>query len=293
MPKCKKNSDKSIKMNDLFSLNLSEYVSDYKKFKLSKFENEKVYIPTIGKINPKLYYSLDEYTFYRSKVYIGNNIFTKIGNNIYIRFEGNSKFYTNKWFINTIKKINRNYKKIFGEIKPLYFQIKQIKNLNKSEEGILGVGSLNGIEIILNRNKTPPDENIYCKKVKWIIAHELFHLYFPSLNNMKYKYSLCWDEGLVDYLSLYFNFTNKDINYMIHHQVEEFKKIDKRKDEEYYNHRKPYINGLLIGHNLSKSKLHKLISFIKQYNHNRKNMFEQIDDINFVKKMGFYNLMCR
>ena len=275
----------------LYSRDLSEYVSDHSKFKLSKFKNKKVYIPIIGEIDPKLYYSLDEYIFYRSKLYIGNNKFTKIGNNIYIRFEGNTHFFTNKWFINTIKKINSNYKKIFGEIKPLYYKIIQIKNLNKRErgEGIGGVASFHGIEIRIHNNKINKNDNLSKNFIKWTISHELFHLYFPSLNNMKYKYSLCWDEGLVDYLSLYFNFTNKQIKYMIHNAINKFKKIDKIKEKEYYNHRKPYIMGLLIGYCLSKSKLNKIITFIKKYNKNRKYVLEQIEDINFVKEMGFYN----
>jgi hypothetical protein len=266
----------------LYSRDLSEYVSDHSKFRLSKFKNKYIYIPILGKINPKLYYSLNKHEFNESKLYIGNNKFIKIGNNIYIRFEGNTHFITNKWFINTIKKINSNYKKIFGEIKPLYFQIKQIKNpINTDQFG--GVASDHGIELVFHCYNIP-DKNT----IKWLIAHEVFHLYFPPLNN-KYKYSLCWNEGLVDYLSLYLNFTNKQIKNMIHNKIDEFKNIDKIKEKEYYNHKKPYINGLQIGYSLSKSKLNKIITFIKKYNKNRKYVLEQIEDINFVKEMGFYN----
>ena len=263
---------------------LTNHVSNYNKFKISKFQNKNVYIPAIGKIDPNLYYSLDKNVFERSRLYVGDNKFTKIDTNIYIRFEGNTHFFPKKWFINTIKKINRNYKKVFNEIKPLYFQIKQVKQKFCYHYG--GVASDHGVEIILNLCYIP-DKN----KIKWIIAHELFHLYCPPLN-YKYKYGSCWNEGLVDYLSLYYNFTNTQLIKTIKNKIKEFENINKIKEKEYYKHKKPYITGLLIGHKLTKIKLNKLINFIKKYIKNRKYIFEHTDDIKFVKEMGFYTKDC-
>jgi hypothetical protein len=269
---------------NLYSPYLSDYAKDYKKFKISKFSNKNVYIPAIGKIDPNKYYSLDKNLFYKTRLYIGNNLFQKIGNNIYIRFEGEHKFFNDDWFISTIKKVKSTYKKLFGEIKPLYFQIVQVKNKFKgSNYG--GIASINAVEIVCDCSNLFSNKN----RIKWIIAHEFMHLYFPSLSNKYQKKGVDYDEGLVDWLSLYFNFTDNQIERLYRETIENFKRIDKLKDKEYYNHKMPYINGLFLGYNLSKSKLNKLINFIKQYNINRKYLSEKIDDIDFVKELGFYN----
>ena len=115
----------SIYIRDIFTNN-SIKINSIK----NKFKNKYLYIPFIGLLDNNEEYKLPKVIFNNSKLFYGNNKLLQLDNNTYIQFEGDTKIMSNKWYIENILSIIRNYNKIFNvnNIK-IYIQIIQKKNI--------------------------------------------------------------------------------------------------------------------------------------------------------------------
>ena len=179
-------------MNSIYLAN----ITNNNTFTLNEIKqgNYKYYIvPYIGILECDKKYFIPKNIFRESKLFYGNNKITNL-NNLTIQSK-TSKYNT------IIKNIIDTYKKKFKhKINfPIFVQINEYDKYKK-EMFIGGFASYCGIEIILSNDI---EEHKDIKFVKWMIAHELLHLFFPSI---KSKYNTCWNEGFVDYLSLILNF---------------------------------------------------------------------------------------
>jgi hypothetical protein len=194
---------------------------------------------------------------------------------------------SNKWYIENILSIIRNYNKIFNvnNIK-IYIQIIQ-KKIYNSKFFCGGFSSYNSIEIILY-------EKIYKDKliIKQLIAHELLHLYFPSISS---KYCACYNEGLLDYLSTILNFSNKDILYLTDYKMKEYYRFKETLNNEGLKQERPYFLGYLYGYIMENKKIDKIINYIKIYLKKRKYMLIPWNNksyISFIKNNLFINKFC-
>jgi hypothetical protein len=273
----------SIYIRDIFTNN-SIKINSIK----NKFKNKYLYIPFIGLLDNNKEYKLPKVIFNNSKLFYGDNKLLQIDNNIYIQFEGDTKIMSNKWYIENILSIIRNYNKIFNvnNIK-IYIQIIQ-KKIYNSKFFCGGFSSYNSIEIILY-------EKIYKDKliIKQLIAHELLHLYFPSISS---KYGACYNEGLLDYLSTILNFSNKDILYLTDYKMKEYYRFKEALNDEGLKQERPYFLGYLYGYIMENKKIDKIINYIKIYLKKRKYMLIPWNNksyINFIKNNLFINKFCK
>jgi len=264
--------------NNSFTLNDIKY----KKYKY-------YFIPFIGLLEKNKRYSIPKKIFMESKIFYGNNKIIKINDLLFIQINNNI-FNRKKWYINTIKNIIKTYEKIFKyKIKfPIFVQINEYKKHN-SKMFIGGFASYQGIELILYKNiKQHNNKN----NIKWILSHELLHLFFPPI---KSKYSTCWNEGFVDYLSLILNFSQKEIQILFNKKLKEYRYIKSLNNKKYVKQENPYIRGFLYGFLMNKLNIKKTLSFIQQYLRERKYLI--IPWINkeyylFVKNNLFINKFC-
>jgi hypothetical protein len=254
----------------------------------NKFKNKYLYIPFIGLLNNNEKYKLPKVIFDNSKLFYGNNKLLKIDDNTYIQFEGNTKIMSNKWYIKNILNIIQNYNKIFNinNIK-IYIQIVQKKIYNNTFF-CGGFSSYNSIEIVLY-------ENIYKDQliIKQLIAHELLHLYFPSISS---KYGSCYNEGLLDYLSTILNFSNKEIFYLTNYKMKEYYRLKESLNNEGLKQERPYLLGYLYGYIMENKNLQKIIKYIHIYLKKRKYMlipWSNKSYINFIKNNLFINKFCK
>jgi hypothetical protein len=254
----------------------------------NKFKNKYLYIPFIGLLNNNKEYKLPKVIFNNSKLFYGDNKLLQIDNNTYIQFEGNTKIMSNKWYIKNILNIIQNYNKIFNinNIK-IYIQIIQ-KKIYNNNFFCGGFSSYNSIEIILY-------ENIYKDKliIKQLIAHELLHLYFPSISS---KYGACYNEGLLDYLSTILNFSNKEIFYLSDYKMKMYYRFKKSLNNEGLKQERPYFLGYLYGYIMENKKIDKIINYIKIYLKKRKYMLIPWNNksyIIFIKNNLFINKFCK
>lgn len=272
----------SIYIRDIFTNN-SIKINSIK----NKFKNKYLYIPFIGLLDNNEEYKLPKVIFNNSKLFYGDNKLLQLDNNTYIQFEGDTKIMSNKWYIENILSIIRNYNKIFNvnNIK-IYIQIIQ-KKIYNSKFFCGGFSSYNSIEIILY-------EKIYKDKliIKQLIAHELLHLYFPSISS---KYGACYNEGLLDYLSTILNFSNKDILYLTDYKMKEYYRFKETLNNEGLKQERPYFLGYLYGYIMENKKIDKIINYIKIYLKKRKYMLIPWNNksyINFIKNNLFINKFC-
>lgn len=273
----------SIYIRDIFTNNSIKINSIKNKFK-SKY----LYIPFIGLLNNNEEYKLPKVIFNNSKLFYGDNKLLQIDKNTYIQFEGDTKIMSNKWYIENILDIIQNYNKIFNvnNIK-IYIQIIQ-KKIYNSKFFCGGFSSYNSIEIILY-------EKIYKDKliIKQLIAHELLHLYFPSISS---KYGACYNEGLLDYLSTILNFSNKDIFYLTDYKMKIYYRFKETLNNERLKQERPYFIGYLYGYIMENKKIEKIINYIKIYLKKRKYMLIPWNNksyINFIKNNLFINKFCK
>ena len=273
----------SIYIRDIFTNN-SIKINSIK----NKFKNKYLYIPFIGLLNNNTEYKLPKVIFNNSKLFYGDNKLLQIDNNTYIQFEGDTKIMSNKWYIENILNIIQNYNKIFNinNVK-IYIQIIQ-KKIYDSKFFCGGFSSYNSIEIILY-------EKIYKDKliIKQLIAHELLHLYFPSISS---KYGACYNEGLLDYLSTILNFSNKDILYLTDYKMKEYYRFKETLNNEGLKQERPYFIGYLYGYIMENKKIDKIINYIKIYLKKRKYMLIPWNNksyINFIKNNLFINKFCK
>ena len=224
----------SIYVRDIFKNNTININSIKNKFK-----NKYLYIPYIGLLNNNKEYKLPKVIFNNSKLFYGDNKLLQISNNTYIQFEGDTKIMSNKWYIKIILNIIQNYNKIFNinNIK-IYIQIIQ-KKIYNNNFFCGGFSSYNSIEIILY-------ENIYKDKliIKQLIAHELLHLYFPSISS---KYGACYNEGLLDYLSTILNFSNKEIFYLTDYKMKIYYRFKESLNNEGLKQERPIFKCIYNG----------------------------------------------
>ena len=253
----------------------------------NKFKNKYLYIPFIGSLDNNQEYKLPKVIFDNSKLFYGTNKLLQIDDNIYIQFEGDTKIMSNKWYIKNILNIINNYNKIFhvNNIK-IYIQIIQKKIYNNHFCG--GFSSYNSVEIVLF-------EKMYKDKliIKQLIAHELLHLYFPSISR---KYGACYNEGLLDYLSTILNFSNKEIFYLTNYKMEEYNRLKKSIDNKGLKQERPYLVGYLYGYIMENKNIQKIIKYIKLYLKKRKYMLIPWNNksyINFIKNNLFINKFCK
>jgi len=279
----------SIYVKDIFQYNNVNINNINNKFK-EKLKNKYLYIPYIGLLNNNETYKLPKKIFYESRLFYGKNKLLKIRDDTYIQFEGNNKIMSDKWYIKTILGIIENYNRIFDvktNIK-IYIQVIQKKKYNKNDfQG--GFPSYNSIELIL-------DEKYYNNLllIKSLIAHELLHLYFPSISS---KYGTCYNEGLLDYLSVILNFSKKDILYLTKYKMKEYYEIKQSPENIGYLYQEiPYIMGYLYGYLMENTSIKKIINYIKIYIKKRKYMIIPWNNksyINFIKNNLFINKFCK
>jgi hypothetical protein len=273
----------SIYIRDIFQNN----IIDINIIK-NKFKNKYLYIPFIGLLLTDKKYKLPKVIFDNSKLFYGDNKLLQIDDNIYIQFEGDIKIMSNKWYIKNILTIIKNYNKIFNinNIK-IYIQIIQKKKYNNGYFSG-GFSSYNSIEIVLY-------DKLFTNKliIKQLIAHELLHLYFPSIS---YKYGTCYNEGLLDYLSTILNFSKKDIFYLTNYKMKEYYRFKELFNNKALKQERPYFLGYLYGYIMENKNLKKLINYIKIYITKRKYMLIPWNNksyINFIKNNLFINKFCK
>jgi hypothetical protein len=151
-----------------------------------------------------------------------------------------------------------------------------------------GFSSYNSIELVLY-------DNIYKNKliIKQLIAHELLHLYFPSIS---YKYGACYNEGLLDYLSTILNFSKKDIFYLTNYKMKEYYRYKNLNNNKALKQERPYFIGYLYGYIMENKNTIKFINFIKKYIKKRKYMLIPWNNksyIKFIKNNLFINKFCK
>ena len=279
----------SIYIKDIFQYNNININTLNNKFK-EILKNKYLYIPYIGLLNNNETYKLPKKIFYISRLFYGKNKLLKIRDDTYIQFEGNNKIMSDKWYIKTILGIIENYNRIFDvktNIK-IYIQVIQKKKYNKNDfQG--GFPSYNAIELIL-------DEKYYNNLllIKSLIAHELLHLYFPHISS---KYGTCYNEGLLDYLSVILNFSYNDIFYYTKYKMEEYYGIKQSPENiKYLYQERPYIMGYLYSYLTENKVIEKIINYIKIYIKKRKYMLIPWNNksyINFIKNNLFINKFCK
>jgi hypothetical protein len=279
----------SIFIRDIFQYNNININTLNNKFK-EILKNKYLYIPYIGLLNNNETYKLPKKIFYESRLFYGKNKLLKIRDDTYIQFEGNNKIMSDKWYIKTILGIIENYNRIFDvktNIK-IYIQVIQ-KKINNNSDFQGGFPSYNAIELIL-------DEKYYNNLllIKSLIAHELLHLYFPSISS---KYGTCYNEGLLDYLSVILNFSKKDILYLTKYKMKEYYEIKQSPENiGYLYQERPYIMGYLYGYLMENTSIKKIINYIKIYIKKRKYMIIPWNNksyINFIKNNLFINKFCK
>ena len=274
----------SIYLNDICNNKKKEKDILNKKFNY-------LYVPFIGIIENinNIKNIIPKTILDNSRLFYGNNkIYT---NNLFnIQFEGNTKIMSNNWFIKYISSVIHNYNEIFQTLihvpKKIYIQIIQYNKNNNNFIG--GLTSYNGIEIILSKNihKNPII-------IKQLLAHELLHLYFPSIYSNK---SACYNEGFLDYLSVILNFTKKNVLYLTNHKINEYNYLKSLNNNKYLQQEIPYIIGYLNGFILDKLIIDKIINFIKKYVKNRKYMIIPWNNkkyIEFIKNNLFSHKLCK
>jgi hypothetical protein len=268
---------------------LYDLFTDTKKIIINKIKNydksKKYIIPNIGLLEHDKTYSLPKDIFISSRLFYCTSDIINIDNNINICFEGNAKFIHNKWYIKTTLDIINKYKNIFeiSDIK-IFIQIVQNKTDNICSEFCGGLASYNAIEFVSIKN---------FKKnyIKQIIAHEILHLFFPSI---KSKNGTCYNEGVLDYLSCYLIFSEKGVKYYANQHITkytDYKNINLEATKQHY----PYIYGFFMGLLLKKEVIDQLLLFIKKYVKERKYMlipWNNTKYIKFIKENDFINKKC-
>ena len=260
-------------------------IIDTNKIK-DKYKNKLLYIPAIGILNNNEKYKLSKIIFDNSKLFYGNNKLLKLNSNIYIQFEGDAKIMSNKWYIKNILKIIENYNKIFNiDNFNIYIQIIQKKKYNNKFTG--GYSSYNAIELILY-------EELYKDKLilKQLIAHEILHLYFPSIS---LKYGICYNEGFLDYLSTILNFSKKNIFYLTNLKIQNYYYLKEPINKKFLKQEKPYFIGYMYGYIIDNNNIKIIINYIKKYLKKRKYMlipWNNKNYINFINNL-FINKLCK
>jgi hypothetical protein len=279
----------SIYIRDIFQYNNININTLNNKFK-EILKNKYLYIPYIGLLNNNETYKLPKKIFYESRLFYGKNKLLKICDNTYIQFEGNNKIMSDKWYIKTILGIIENYNRIFDvktNIK-IYIQVIQ-KKINNNSDFIGGYASYNAIELILDKK----DYNNLLL-IKSLIAHELLHLYFPYISS---KYGTCYNEGLLDYLSVILNFSYNDIFYYTKYKMEQYYGIKQSPENiKYLYQKRPYIMGYLYGFLTENKSIEKIINYIKIYIKKRRYMLIHWNNksyISFIKNNLFINKFCK
>jgi len=279
----------SIFIRDIFQYNNININTLNNKFK-EILKNKYLYIPYIGLLNNNETYKLPKKIFYESRLFYGKNKLLKICDNTYIQFEGNNKIMSDKWYIKTILGIIENYNRIFDvktNIK-IYIQVIQ-KKINNNSDFIGGYASYNAIELILDKK----DYNNLLL-IKSLIAHELLHLYFPYISS---KYGTCYNEGLLDYLSVILNFSYNDIFYYTKYKMEQYYGIKQSPENiKYLYQKRPYIMGYLYGFLTENKSIEKIINYIKIYIKKRRYMLIHWNNksyISFIKNNLFINKFCK
>ena len=151
-----------------------------------------------------------------------------------------------------------------------------------------GFASYNAIEIVLYKDYYK-DELI----IKQLIAHELLHLYFPSISN---KFSSCYNEGLLDYLSTILNFSNKDIFHLTDYKMKEYYRFKELLNNTMLKQQRPYFIGYLYGYMMEKKNIKKIINYIKKYIRERQYMlipWKNKSYIKFIISNLFINKFCK
>jgi len=251
----------SLYIKDIFQNNTIDLSIINDKLK-NKLKNKYLYVPFIGLINNNEIYKLPKIIFNHSRLFYGDNKLLQIDNNTYIQFEGDCKIMSNKWYIKNIFDIIKRYNTIFNinNIK-MYIQIVQ-NRIYKKNSFMGGFASYNAVEIVLNNEIFNYKNRIF---IKYIIAHELLHLYFPSISS---KYGTCYNEGLLDYLSVILNFSMKDIHYLTNYKMKKYyyrKMLNSNRNISILQTEKPYLIGYLYGYIMEKKDIHKIINYIQIY----------------------------
>jgi len=260
-------------------------IIDTNKIK-DKYKNKLLYIPAIGILNNNEKYKLSKIIFDNSKLFYGNNKLLKLNSNIYIQFEGDAKIMSNKWYIKNILKIIENYNKIFN-IDNFNIYIKIIKKKKYNNKFTGGYSSYNAIELILY-------EELYKDKLilKQLIAHEILHLYFPSIS---LKYGICYNEGFLDYLSTILNFSKKNIFYLTNLKIQNYYYLKEPINKKFLKQEKPYFIGYMYGYIIDNNNIKIIINYIKKYLKKRKYMlipWNNKNYINFINNL-FINKLCK
>lgn len=265
-------------LRDVFTDENNILINDVKNFKSSK----KYIIPYFGELANNKTYSLPKEIFITSRLFYGYNKIIEIENNIYIQFEGIFKIFTDDWFIKNIKNIINKYKTIFlqKDIK-IFIQIIQNKLYKKKKSFSGGFASYNAIELVLCNDNPMQTDKI---QVKQLLAHEILHLFFPSIN---IKYSCCYSEGLLDYLSCYLIFGEKYIKYFFNKHIEVYEYSKSLNNYNHMKQKKPYIMGYFMSFLLTQEDIDIIITFIQKYMSERKYMLDNWNNkeyIKFIKK---------
>jgi hypothetical protein len=275
----------SVYVRDIFTTNTININSIQNKIK-SKY----LYIPYIGLLHDNEEYKLPKVICNTSKLFYGDNKLLQIDNNTYIQFEGDTKIMSNKWYIKNVLHIIQNYNKIFNTNNiTIYIQIIQ-KKIHNNNSFVGGYASCNAIEMVLYENINICKDKLI---IKQFIAHELLHLYFPSIPS---KYGMCYNEGLLDYLSIKLNFSNKEFFYLTDHHIKEYYRYKEKLNNIPLLVKRPYLIGYLYGYIMEDKKIDKIINYIKLYIKKRKYMLIPWNNksyIIFIKKNLFINKLCK
>ena len=208
-----------------------------------------------------------------------------------MQFEGDIKIFPDTWYIKQIKYIINHYYKSFQIVKKciIFIQIVQNKKYKKNDF-IGGFSSYNAVELILFKDIADNNNKIL---VKQILAHEILHLFFPSISS---KYGCCYNEGLLDYLSTVMIFSPKNIKYLTIKKMDQYKYYKLLNTNNALLQEKPYMIGFLYGFLSNNSIIMKIIIFIRQYLKERKYMLINWNNkkyIKFIKNNLFINKFCK
>ncbi len=274
---------------------LNDIFDNHKCIQINKIKDYKstmIYIiPYIGILEHTKIYSLPKIIYNKSRLLYGIHEIIEINKNINIQFDGDIEIVSKKWYIQQIKDIINKYCCIFNIPSiDIFIQIIQ-KTKYKKGNFIGGFASYNCIECILYNEDYNEDYNSKIK-IKQILSHEILHLIFPSIDG---KYSTCYNEGFLDYLSTILIFSDKHIKKLIKIKMDEYNRFKSLKNNKPLIQERPYIMGFLYGFLLEKKDIDKIINFIKQYLEERKyclHTWKNKKYVKFIKDKLFINKYC-